>query len=62
MMLIADRTQRGRTNSHHPRQVNRLLGIPNITIASRRGFDFENEYFPSGKFAADLRQLLANQN
>lgn len=60
MLLIADRAQKGRTNSHHPRQVTRLHRIPNLTIATRRGFDFENDYFPSGKFAADLRKLLGD--
>lgn len=61
MLLIADKTQKGRANSHHPRQVNRLRGIANIKIASRRGFDFENEYFPSGNFAADLKNLLLKE-
>lgn len=59
MLLIADQTQRGRKNSHNPRQVRRLRRIPNSRIVKRYGLDFENEYFPSGKFSADLLALLA---
>lgn len=59
-LLVADESQQGRRNSHHPRQINRLRGVKNLEISRCAKLDFEKEYFPQGGFEQDLRRLLSD--